>query len=48
MVTILYISTFEHIATNTVTVNTGPNIIIFTIYLATVQLQCEVYATITN
>ena len=44
----IYISTFEQISTNTVTVNTGLNIIIFTIYLATVQLQCEIYATITN
>ena len=45
-----YISTFDQISTNTVglTVNTGLNIIIFPIYLATVQLQCDIYATITN
>ena len=50
MMVTIYISTFEQISTNTVTVtvNRGLNIIIFTIYLATVQLQCEIYATTAN
>ena len=42
-----YLRLSRYPQTQYLTVYTGLNIIIFTIYLATVQLQCEVYATIT-